>query len=268
MNPSAATFLPDGAVYGTLLNFRHEQALWAARATEPPYKAPPQAPVLFIKTANTFSTQGADISLPADVPAVEVGASVGLVIANFESFLAHPGVNRSHSAINFEVPAGLPRVVGCVLLNDLSVPHASYYRPPVKFKCLDGFLGIGPRCVPLAEAGDVNALKLEVRINGELRQTVDFSGLVRNAATLLADVHAFMTLLPGDILMLGTDCLADGTRPHARVGDRIEISAPGFEPLVNTIVEESSADGPPLGARAPSGGSEVTAVPSVGALSS
>jgi hypothetical protein len=75
-------------------------------------------------------------------------------------------------------------VAGCVLLNDLSVPHDSYYRPPVKFKCLDGFLGIGPRCVPLAEVGDIHALTLEVRINGELRQTVDFAGLVRDAAQL------------------------------------------------------------------------------------
>ena len=240
MNPSAATFLPDGAVYGTLLNFRHEQALWAARATEPPYKAPPQAPVLFIKTANTFSAQGAAISLPADVPEVEVGASVGLVIGNFECFQAHPSVNRSHSAINLEASTGLPHVVGCVLLNDLSIPHDSYYRPPVKFKCLDGFLGIGPRCVPLAEVGDINALTLEVRINGELRQTVEFSGLVRHAATLLADVNAFMTLQPGDILMLGSDCLADGTRPRARMRDRIEISATGFAPLVNTLVGEAA----------------------------
>ena len=240
MNPSAAPFLPDGTVYGTLLNFRHEQALWATRATEPPYKAPPHAPVLFIKTANTFSAQGAAIALPADVPAVEVGASVGLVIADFESFWAHPSVDRSYSAINIEASAGLPRVAGCVLLNDLSVPHASYYRPPVKFKCVDGFLGIGPRCVPLAEVGDINALTLEVRINGELRQTVEFSGLVRHAATLLADVNAFMTLQPGDILMLGSDCLADGTRPRARMRDRIEISATGFAPLVNTLVGEAA----------------------------
>jgi 5-oxopent-3-ene-1,2,5-tricarboxylate decarboxylase/2-hydroxyhepta-2,4-diene-1,7-dioate isomerase len=240
MTLSAAPFLPDGAVYGTLLNFRHEQALWAARATEPPYKAPPQAPVLFIKTANTFSAQGAAIALPADVPEVEVGASVGLVIADFESFWTHPSVDRSYSAINIEASAGLPRVAGCVLLNDLSVPHDSYYRPPVKFKCLDGFLGIGPRCVPLAEVGDIHALTLEVRINGELRQTVDFAGLVRDAATLLVDVNAFMTLRPGDVLMLGSDCLADGTRPRARAGDRIEISAPGFAPLVNTLVGESA----------------------------
>ncbi len=216
MKPPLPPFLPDGTVYGTLLNFRHEQSLWAARMSEPPYKAAPKAPVLFIKTANTFSPQGAAIALPPNVPEVDIGANVGLVIG------------------------ATGAVAGCVLMNDLSIPHDSYYRPPVKFKCLDGFLGIGPRCVPLAEAGGVNALKLEVRINGALRQTVDLSGLVRDAATLLADVNAFMTLQPGDVLMLGTDCLADGTRPRARAGDRIEISAPGFETLVNTVVGESA----------------------------
>jgi 5-oxopent-3-ene-1,2,5-tricarboxylate decarboxylase/2-hydroxyhepta-2,4-diene-1,7-dioate isomerase len=240
MNPCALPFLPDGTVYGTLLNFRCEADLWAARAAEPPYKGAPRAPVLYIKTANTFSPQGAAIPVPAHVAEADVGASLGLVIGNFEDFEALPSVNGSEFAIKPELADRLPGVVGCVLLNDLSIPHASYYRPPVKFKCLDGFLGIGPRCVPLAEVGDINALTLEVRINGELRQTVDFSGLVRNAATLLAEVKAFMTLQPGDILMLGSDCLVDGTRPRARAGDRIEISAPGFAPLVNTLVGESA----------------------------
>lgn len=240
MNPSPPPFLPDGTVYGTLLNFQRELALWAARAAEPPYKAPPQAPVLFIKTANTFSAQGAAIPVPARVAEVDVGATVGLVIGNFEDYQPLPSVDRSEFAIKNESSARLPGVVGCVLLNDLSIPHDSYYRPPVKFKCLDGFLGISPRCVPLAEVGDVNALKLEVRINGTLRQTVDFHTLVRDAATLLADVNAFMTLQPGDVLMLGSDCLSDGTRPRARAGDRIEIAAPGFEPLVNTLIQEAS----------------------------
>ena len=219
MNPSPLPFLPGGTVYGTLLNFKHELALWAARAAEPPYKAPPQAPVLFIKTANTFSPQGAAVALPTDVPAVEVGASVGLVIGNFDDFWPHPSVDGSESAINSEAISRLSGVVGCVLLNDLSIPHESYYRPPVKFKCLDGFLGIGPRCVPLTEVGNVNTLKLEVRINGTLRQTVDFSALVRDAATLLADVGAFMTLQPGDVLMLGSRLPArrhPAARPRGR----------------------------------------------------
>jgi 5-oxopent-3-ene-1,2,5-tricarboxylate decarboxylase/2-hydroxyhepta-2,4-diene-1,7-dioate isomerase len=140
-------------------------------------------------------------------------------------------------------PAALPRVVGCVLLNDLSVPHDSYYRPPVKFKCLDGFLGIGPRCVPLTEVGDIHALTLEVRINGELRQRIAFAHLVRSATQLLADVSEFMTLQPGDILMLGCDI----GRPLAQAGDRIDIHAPGlpaFGTLSNTLLQPPSPVAP------------------------
>jgi 5-oxopent-3-ene-1,2,5-tricarboxylate decarboxylase / 2-hydroxyhepta-2,4-diene-1,7-dioate isomerase len=76
-----------------------------------------------------------------------------------------------------------------------------------------------------------------VRINGQLRQSVDFSQTVRSAEQLLADVGAFMTLAHGDLLMLG----CDAGRPRARVGDRIEISAPGFELLAHTLVKEEQA---------------------------
>ncbi|MCB2025584.1 MAG: fumarylacetoacetate hydrolase family protein, partial [Ottowia sp.] len=62
-----------------------------------------------------------------------------------------------------------------------------------------------------------------------------------DAAALLADVNAFMTLQPGDVLLLGTDCLPDGSRPLARAGDAVELRAPGFAPLVNRLVEEGAA---------------------------
>jgi hypothetical protein len=44
--------------------------------------------------------------------------------------------------------------------------------------------------------------------------------IVRNAGAT--------TLQAGDVLMVGTDCLDDGSRPRAKAGDRVEISAPGF----------------------------------------
>jgi 5-oxopent-3-ene-1,2,5-tricarboxylate decarboxylase/2-hydroxyhepta-2,4-diene-1,7-dioate isomerase len=232
-------FLPDGTVYGTLLNFRREAALWVERAAEAPYKGAPRAPVLYIKTANTFSAAGATIALPMSAPEVDVGASLGLVMGSFKDYWPNPSAEWPQAAINSEVHESLSGVAGCVLLNDLSLPHASYYRPPVKYRNLDGFLGVGARVLPLAAVGDLSALALTVRINGQLRQTVELATLVHDAATLLAEVNAFMTLRPGDILMLGTDCLDDGARPRARVGDRIEICAPGFEPLVNSIIQEA-----------------------------
>lgn len=202
-----------GTVYGTLLNFRSEFEAWAPKMNEAPYKAPPKAPVLYIKTANTWSADGAEIAVPARAPQVEIGATIAMV-------MKAPG-----------------EVAGWRLMNDLSLPHASFFRPPVKFKCLDGFLGIGSTLLPAGPNVDPSKFVLEVRINGALVQTVNFSGLVRNAQQLLADVSEFMTLGSGDALMLGCDL----GRPLAKVGDRIEISAPGFGTLTNTLVAEASA---------------------------
>ena len=209
-----ASFWPSGTVYGTLLNFRGEIAALSAQMTQPPYKAPPRAPVLFVKTANTWSASGAPVPVPAHVPQVEVGATIAIVMG---------------SAAGVEY----------VLMNDISVPHASFFRPPVKFKCLDGFLGVGAQRVRPGPAFDVTKLKLEVRINDQLCQTVDFSHMVRSATQLRADVAEFMSLREGDVLMLGSDCLPGGGRPLARVGDRIDISVPGvpaFGILSNTFV--------------------------------
>ncbi len=206
------SWMPEGTVYGVLLNFKNEIESLASQMNQPPYKAPPKALVLYVKPANTWSAHGAAIAVPAHVPEVEIGATIAMVIGD-------------HSQVG-----------GYVLMNDLSIPHASFFRPPVKFKCLDGFLGIGEYMLPAEKAGAPSGFVLEVRINGELRQRVDFSQLVRPAAQLLADVGEFMTLQPGDVLMLG--CGAG--RPLAQVGDRIDITGPGFSTLSNTLVGEAT----------------------------
>ena len=203
------SYLPRGTVYGTLLNFRAEWDALRTQMDAPPYKAPPRAPVLYVKPANTWSVHGATIPVRAHVPQVEVGATIAVVMG----------------------AAG--QVAGHVLMHDLSLQHASNFRPPVKFKCLDGFLGIGAQVIP---GGDATGFTLEVRINGELKQTVNFAQLVRPAPQLLADVNEFMTLHEGDVLMLG----CDHGRPLARAGDRIDISAPGLGTLTHTLVEEAT----------------------------
>ena len=211
-------YLPTGTVYGTLLNFQREHALWAPRMSEAPYKAPPQAQVLYIKTANTFTPAGHAIALPPGVTEVEVSASLGLVAGEGGA------------------------VAGCVLFNDVAIPHESYYRPPVKFRCVDGFLGVGREVVSLDAVGGLTglgAMTLELRVHGVLKQVVALADLVRDAATLWADVNAFQSMRPGDVLMLGTDCLADGNRPRAKVGDAVEITAAGFKPLTHQFVQES-----------------------------
>jgi len=220
---SSPAFMPAGTVYGTLLNTLDEWEALSPQMAQPPYQGAPKAPVLYIKTANTWSASGSAVTVPTQATEVEVGASIAMVIGK----PAHRTTVRD----------ALDHIAAYVLMNDLSLPHASFFRPPVKYKNLDGFLGIGPRRLPPHEAGNPNHFLLEVRIDGALRQTVDYARLVRPAAQLLADVSEFMTLHPGDVLLLG----CGAKRPLARAGQRIDISAPGLPALgilSNTLVAE------------------------------
>lgn len=206
------TLVKRGTVYGTLMNFRGELDALGAAMNEPPYKAPPQAPVLYIKPANTWTENGGTIRIPAGVQEVEVGATVAMVMKSARE------------------------VAGYVLMNDVSLPQGSFYRPPVRSNCLDGFLGIGDRVRARNEAGDPAVFKLEVRVNGVLAQTVRFSQLLRSAEKLLADVSEFMTLGEGDMLMLG----CDAGRPRVRAGDRVDIFMPALGTLTNTFAAEAA----------------------------
>lgn len=206
-------FMPTGTVYGTLLNFKAELTAMQPQMIQPPYTAPPQAPVLYVKPANTWTANGESIAVPTRVSEVEIGATVAMFVLN--------------------------KQVRYVLMNDLSIPHSSFFRPPVKFKCLDGFLSIGSQTI---ESDQAQNFKLEVRVNGQVVQSLDFAHLVRPATQLLADVGEFMTLRDGDVLMLGCDSLANGKRPTAKVGDRIDISSPSHPALgilSNTLVAEA-----------------------------
>ncbi|MEN9670300.1 MAG: 4-hydroxyphenylacetate degradation bifunctional isomerase/decarboxylase, partial [Pseudomonadota bacterium] len=49
-----------GTVYGTLLNEKKALAALGEQVHVAPYKAPPQAPVLYIKPRNTWVSEGAN----------------------------------------------------------------------------------------------------------------------------------------------------------------------------------------------------------------
>ena len=202
--------LIKGTVYGTLMNFACEHRALAAQMPEPPYKSAPVAPVLYIKTANTFSDYETTISLPSNVPSVQIRASIGLV-------MGHAGA-----------------VDTLLLLNDLTVPHASFYRPPVKTKCIDGFLGIAQIARVVSDLSCLNGLQITIQINHTHVRTFNLNEMIRSPSQLLADVREFIDLRPGDVLMLGSPFDA----PLAKSGDHITISASEFAPVSNTLIAQ------------------------------
>jgi len=210
-----------GTVYGAVLNFHADLAGLAGQLHQPPYLAPPQAPVLYIKPANTWIADGGTITIPAaaaGTAGVQVAATIGLVIGTPASRVTEEKALEHVSAL---------RVV-----NDITLPHESVYRPAIRQRCRDGFCPIGP-AIPLAGPATFLAnCRMRTLINGVLQHEWSTKELVRGPGRLLADVSEFMTLWPGDVLLLGTPRAA----PLARAGDRVRVEAAGLNALENELV--------------------------------
>jgi 5-oxopent-3-ene-1,2,5-tricarboxylate decarboxylase/2-hydroxyhepta-2,4-diene-1,7-dioate isomerase len=197
-----------GTIYGVVLNDREQREQLAVLFEAPPYKAPPQRPVLYIKSRNCIATGGGTVLLPPDLTQVEAAPTLGLLIGR--------------DARRVTAQAALSHVAGACLALDVCEPQDNFYRPPVRQRCRDGFL-------PLGEVGAFSAALLdcdiETRINDAVAQTWSPRRLLRDAATLIADVSAFMTLAAGDLLLVGLPHDA----PRAQAGDHINVRA-GFLP--------------------------------------
>lgn len=209
-------------VVGALLNFRGAWAAMEPAMREAPHHRPPVHPVLYIKPANTWVGPGEAVRLPEDVPEVEVGATLGLVMGRAASRLSEA--------------EALAHVAGYAIVDDVTVPHAAVLRPPMKQKCRDSFCPIGP-VVPAAAVANPDALGIRVYVNGQLRQQSDTGQLMRRTAKLVADVTEFMSLEAGDMLLVG---VPEGA-PRVRVGDRVAIEIDGLGRLEHDIVAEGGA---------------------------
>jgi len=186
---------PDSgrAVFGVAFNFRGELARLSGQL--------PVSPVLYLRPRNTWNSSGAPIRIPAGTDALKMAGTLGVVMGPSLSYVA---------------------------INDVSIPHDSYFRPAIRQRCRDGFCVIGSEIT--------GQLPGEFRtfVNGELRSRSSAADLVRPIHRLLADIGEFLTLAPGDILLIGEPSDA----PLARAGDRVRVEADGLAPLENRVEPE------------------------------
>ncbi|EKT4480331.1 fumarylacetoacetate hydrolase family protein [Pseudomonas putida] len=210
----------SGTLFGVALNYQGLLQQHQAAFVEAPYKQLPVKPVLFVKTPNTRNRHEGQVVFPAGVQHLQPGPALGVVIGK--------------DASRVSVADALKHVAGYTIVNEVSLPEDSYYRPAVKAKCRDGFCPVGPDLVPASQVANPDALGLRLYVNGELRQHNSTANCVRTVAQLIAEISEFMTLHAGDILITGT--------PEGRVdvqpGDRVDIEIDGLGKLTNHIVAE------------------------------
>lgn len=217
-----APYRISGVVYGTLLNHRPALQALGDEVNQAPYKAAPKAPVLYVKPRNTLASHGDAVVVPTDAPELEVGAALGVVVGR--------------TACRLSLDDALSHVAGYTIVNDVSVPHDSFYRPSVRFKARDGSCVIGPVLAQRDTVPSPDALRVQVFVDGVLQQDTTTGERIRSVAQLLVDVTDFMTLQPGDVLMLGVSAGA----PRVKAGQEVAIEIEGVGRLVNRFVAEAA----------------------------
>jgi 5-oxopent-3-ene-1,2,5-tricarboxylate decarboxylase/2-hydroxyhepta-2,4-diene-1,7-dioate isomerase len=200
-------------VYGIALDVDDPFGAPSDLFTMPPYNTAPTAPVLFIKPRNTFLAHGGTTRLPSGLLEVEVSAALAVVFARTTRCV--PSAQA------------LDTIAGYTLALDLSEPGSDFFRPPIREKCRDGFLPIGPHIVPRDEIANLENVRISLEIDDEEVASFSVGGAASRFATLIAEISDFMTFNGGDVLLISRTSLG----PQARVGSRISAIADGFSRL-------------------------------------
>jgi 2-keto-4-pentenoate hydratase/2-oxohepta-3-ene-1,7-dioic acid hydratase in catechol pathway len=118
-------------------------------------------------------------------------------------------------------------VFGYCVGNDFSARDLQFRTTQLMLgKTSDGFGPIGPWLVTADQITDPQNLKLECRVNGEVRQSSNTDDMIFSCAKIISYTSQVWTLNPGDIFFTGTPAgVINGYPPEKQVwlkaGDQI-----------------------------------------------
>jgi 2,4-diketo-3-deoxy-L-fuconate hydrolase len=129
----------------------------------------------------------------------------------------------------------LEHVAGYTIVNDLTTRDLVFRRdmPEIgtdwfRAKNAPGFLPTGPWLVPAALVGDPAALRITLRLNGDVMQDESCKDMIFDVAALVSAASRTARLLPGDLVLTGSP--AGNGLHHGRLlrpGDLMEGSIGG-----------------------------------------
>jgi len=177
----------------------------------------PKEPLVFLKAPTSVIAPGEAIRIPPQSQRVDFEGELAIVI----------GKRATKIGPDEDVRAYIRgyTIVNDVTARDLQKPDGQWWRA----KGFDTFCPIGPLVTD--EVDPVAGLRLETKLNGELKQHGATSDFIFDIPTLLRHITAAITLLPGDLIPTGTP---SGVAPM-QPGDRVEVSVEGIGTLSNPV---------------------------------
>jgi len=179
-------------------------------------KPMPSEPLLFLKPPSALIGPGEAIRRPAWAGRVDHEAELGLVIGRTAAALPSPAAARAY-------------VFGALCVNDVTARELQ--ERDVQFTRAKGFDSFCPAGPCIATGLELDALRVEGRVNGELRQQGVTSQMAFPPDYLVWFISHVMTLLPGDIISTGTPA---GIGPLL-AGDVVEVEVEGVGVLRNPV---------------------------------
>ncbi len=195
---------------------------------------PPQEPLLFLKPPSAVLPPGDAIRLPSLSRQVEHEGELAVVIGR-----------RCRDFRAGDDPR--PFLFGFTCLNDVTArdlqkTDGQWTRAkgfdtfcpfgPVIEDFSSGWPGPGPAPAGWDSSRPWRGLKLETRVNDQLRQAGDTADWLFSLDRLLAAISAVMTLEPGDLIATGTPAGVG----RLQAGDRVSVEIAGIGRLENPVV--------------------------------
>ncbi len=181
--------------------------------------AVPVEPIIFFKSTTALTGPNDGLSIPLGSEKTDWEVELAVVIGK---------AARSVSEAD-----AMNHVAGYVLHNDYSERAWQLERGGqwVKGKSADTFAPLGPWLATKHEIPDPHALRLWLKVNGEMKQDGTTANLIFKIPFLVSYLSGFMTLLPGDVISTGTPAgVGLGFEPpqYLQAGDTVELGIDGL----------------------------------------
>ena len=205
---------------------KESRALWKREGVE---LEPAEIPTGFVKLATALTGHRSQVEIPPGVVELDYEIEVAAVIGK--------------PTLNLEKERSLDWVFGYTVFNDLCDRRLQRREMRnqllVAAKNYPGFGPLGPWIVTVDEVPSPNAMTMELRVNGELRQSASLAEMTYSFAELLA-FWAPLGLQPGDLIASGTPAgvavgHSDPTAWYLKSGDIIEATVSPLGTLLTTI---------------------------------
>lgn len=175
----------------------------------------PEEPMIFMKPSTAVIGPADTIPLPPISRRVDYEGELAVVIGRLARDV------RAEDAFRF--------ILGYTCANDVTLRDLQKRDGQwTRAKGFDGSCPLGPW---IETDLDPNDVRIETRVNGDVRQSATTAEMVFGVATIIEYVTAFMTLLPGDVILTGTPEGVGKLEP----GDRVEVEVDGIGTLANPV---------------------------------